>query len=273
MGTESRNPRSANLSELSAAEIVKLMNEEDRRVCDAVSECIEDIGRIAEVYADTLKNGGRVFYLGAGTSGGLALLDAAEMPPTFGVSEDTVIALTAEEGINYTNDAEDSTFRAEEKLKEFKCGENDLVIGVAASGSTTFVLEGLRYAKSVGAKTAAVACNKNTRIGEIADYKAEADTGAEVLTGSTRLKAGTAEKMILNMLSTAAMVRFGKVYSNFMVDVKPMNAKLVKRARSIVMEVTGCDEAAAQAAMEQANGHCKTAIEIINSNQDRTGGY
>ena len=272
MATESRNQRSLNLSEMSAAQIVRLMNEEDQRTIDAVRECLDEIAVIAEVYAATLKQGGRVFYLGAGTSGGIAMLDAAEMPPTFGVDDHTVIALTAEDRISYTTDDEDSTEKAKQQLMNWHCGNKDLVIGIAASGSTPYVREGLLYAKQAGAKTAAVACNKNSVIGTIADYKAEADTGAEILTGSTRLKAGTAEKMILNMLSTAAMTLCGKVYSNFMVDVKPMNAKLIKRALSIVMEVTGCDETTARNAIEQADNHCKTAIEIIQHNKMNEGG-
>ena len=263
MSTESRNPRSVHLSEMSTEEIVRLMNEEDAAVLSAVNRCIPAIAQIADVYAETLKNGGRVFYLGAGTSGGLALLDTAEVPPTFGLTPDHVIALTAEDGINYTTDDEDSRSKAEEQLRMHGCNDNDFVIGVAASGSTPYVVEGLRYAKSTGAKTAAVVCNTGSVMKDIADYCAEAVTGPEVLTGSTRLKAGTAEKMVLNMLSTAAMVRLGKVYSNYMVDVKPMNEKLVRRARNIVMEVTGCDETQAAEAMEASNNHCMSAIRLI----------
>ncbi len=263
MSTESRNPRSEHLSEMSTEEIVRLMNEEDAAVITAVNRCIPEIAAIADRYAETLKNGGRVFYLGAGTSGGLALLDAAEVPPTFGLSPDRVIALTAEQGINYTTDEEDSLNRAKEQLQAHGLTEKDYVIGVAASGSTPYVAEGMRYAKSCGAGTAAVVCNTGSVMAEIADIAAEAVTGPEVLTGSTRLKAGSAEKMILNMLSTAAMVKLGKVYSNFMVDVKPMNKKLVKRAVSIIMEVTGCDEACAREAMEASGNHCMSAIRLI----------
>ena len=268
MSTESRNPRSEHLSEMSTEEIVRLMNEEDAAVITAVKRCVPEVAAIADMYAETLKNGGRVFYLGAGTSGGLALLDAAEVPPTFGLSPEHVIALTAEEGINYSTDDEDSLHRAKEQLQAHGCNERDLVIGVAASGSTPYVVEGMRYAKSCGAKTAAVVCNAGSVMKEIADVAAEAVTGPEVLTGSTRLKAGTAEKMILNILSTAAMVRLGKVYSNFMVDVRPMNQKLVKRAMSIVMEVTGCDEAAAAEAMKASDNHCMSAIRLIQGKSE-----
>ena len=272
MSTETRNPRSLNLSEMSAVEIVQLMNEEDRSVAEAVSACADSIARMAEVYAETIRNGNRVFYLGAGTSGGLALLDAAEMPPTFGISADTVIALTAEEGIDYTGNAEDSQSKAVEQLKAYGLCSNDFVIGLAASGSTPYVVEGLRYAKTVGAVTAAIACNEESVIGSLADYKAEVLTGPEVLTGSTRLKAGTAEKMILNMLSTTAMVLNGKVMSNFMVDMKPSNAKLMKRAISIVTEVTGCEKTQAEAAMHSTGNHVKSAIEYIMQVQNRRGG-
>ena len=270
MGTESRNPKSIHLSEMETADIVRLMNEEDETVIHAVRACINEIAALTDCYARTINGGGRVFYLGAGTSGGLALIDAAEVPPTFGMSPDRVIALTAEEAISYTNDAEDSTQKARAQLESHHCGSGDLVIGIAASGSTPYVAEGLRYAKSVGALTGAVACNKDSVIGKIADYKVEADTGAEVLTGSTRLKAGTAQKMILNMMSTAAMVKCGKVMSNYMVDVQAMNAKLVKRATSIVMELTGCDAETANEAMRRNDNHAKRAIEWIQ-NKETTG--
>lgn len=272
MGTETRNPKSLGLSEMNAAEIVRLMNEEDRSVAEAVRACADSIARIAEVYADTVRRGNRVFYLGAGTSGGLAQLDAAEMTPTFGLPADTIIALTAEENMDYTGNAEDSALRAVEQLKAHHLNRNDLVIGLAASGSTPYVVEGLRYAKETGAVTAAIACNEHSVIGQLADDKAEVLTGPEVLTGSTRLKAGTAEKMVLNMISTAAMVLNGKVMSNFMVDMKPSNTKLIKRAKSIVMEVTGCEEAEAEEAMRNADNHCKTAIGLIQQNQGRKGG-
>ncbi len=271
MSTEDRNPRSLRLGEMTSEEIVRLMNEEDAEVLSAVKRCLPQAAEIAEKYAETLRGGGRVFYLGAGTSGGIALLDAAEVPPTFGMPPDRVIALTAENGICYTTDDEDNTKRAKEQLREHQCSSKDMVIGIAASGSTPYVVEGIRYARECGAVTAGVVCNYNTQIKKLADITAEAVTGPEVLSGSTRLKAGTAEKMILNMLSTAAMVRLGKVYSNFMVDVRPMNAKLVKRALSIVMQVTGCDEETARIAMEASGNHCKTAIEKIKAETDRKG--
>ena len=180
--------------------------------------------------------------------------------------------LTAEENMDYTGNAEDSALRAVEQLKAHHLNRDDLVIGLAASGSTPYVVEGLRYAKETGAVTAAIACNEHSVIGQLADDKAEVLTGPEVLTGSTRLKAGTAEKMVLNMISTAAMVLNGKVMSNFMVDMKPSNTKLIKRAKSIVMEVTGCEEAEAEEAMRNADNHCKTAIGLIQQNQGRKGG-
>ena len=263
MGTESRNPNSMNLSELSALEIVRLMNQEDAAVLTAVGECVERIAEASQCYSETLRNGGRVFYLGAGTSGGLALIDAAEVPPTFGLSDDKVIALTAEDGIYYTTNDEDDPDKAERQLREHNLTSNDFVIGLASSGSTPYVLHGLKYATSIGAKTASVACNKNSLIGQVADIAIEADTGPEVLTGSTRLKAGTAEKMILNMLSTSAMVSLGKVVSNFMVDVKPMNEKLQKRAKSIIIQITGCGEAEAEAALRQCNDSVSQAIRLI----------
>ena len=263
MITESRNPRSMHLSELSAEEIVRLMNEEDAAVLSAVRACIPAIAETAELYAKVLSENGRVFYLGAGTSGGIAMLDAAEIPPTFGFPEGRVIALSAEDGIRYLSDDEDNTHKAEEQLSRYHCGADDLVIGIAASGSTPYVAEGLRYARSIGASTAGIVCNRDSVIKTIAGITIEAVCGPEVLTGSTRLKAGTAQKMILNMLSTAAMVRLGKVRSNFMVDVRPMNAKLVKRALSIIREVTGCDEATAEQALRESGNDTRAAVDRI----------
>lgn len=263
MGTESRNPRSMGLSAMGTEEILQLMNEENKNAVRAVEACIPQIAALAELYAETLSAGGRVFYLGAGTSGGLALLDAAEMPPTFSLSEDAVIALPAEKDMRFLTADEDDPALAARRLAERGCGPGDLVIGIAASGSTPYVAEGLRYARSAGAKTAAVACNPGSLIGQIAELAIEADTGPEVLTGSTRLKAGNAQKMILNMISTAAMVRLGKVRSNLMVDMRPTNAKLERRARAMVMELTGCGEDRAAQALSECGGSVGKAVDRI----------
>ncbi|MBQ7736807.1 MAG: N-acetylmuramic acid 6-phosphate etherase [Oscillospiraceae bacterium] len=249
MGTESRNPRSMGLSDMGTKEILRLMNEENENAVRAVEACLPEIAALSDLYAEVLRAGGRVFYLGAGTSGGLALLDAAEMPPTFSLAEDVVIALPAEKDMRFLTADEDDPALAARRLAERGCSAGDLVIGIAASGSTPYVAEGLRYARSAGAKTAAVACNPGSLIGQLADVAIEADTGPEVLTGSTRLKAGNAQKMILNMISTAAMVKLGKVRSNLMVDMRPTNAKLVRRACSMIVELTGCSEAEAEAAL------------------------
>ena len=251
------------LSDLGTAEILRLMNEENENAVRAVEACLPAVAALSDLYAEVLRTGGRVFYLGAGTSGGLALLDAAEMPPTFSLPENAVIALPAEEGMRFLTADEDDPALAARRLAERGCAAGDLVIGVAASGSTPYVAEGLRYARSVGAKTAAVACNPDSVIGKLADIAVEADTGPEVLTGSTRLKAGNAQKMILNMVSTAAMVKLGKVRSNLMVDMIPTNAKLVRRARSMITELTGCSEAEAAEMMEACGGSVSAAVDRI----------
>ncbi len=260
MRTEDRNPETMNLSEMSAQEVVDVMNRFDASIAEKVRESRTEIAEAAEVYAKTIRSGGRVFYLGAGTSGGLALLDAAEVPPTFGIKEDVVIALTAEDGIRYLSDDEDDPEKAVRQLQAHQCTEDDFVIGVAASGSTPYVLAGLRYAKRLGAATAAIVCNENTPMEEIADITMKAVTGAEVLTGSTRLRAGTAEKMILNMLSTAAMVLLGMTWSNLMVNVVPMNEKLVRRAVSIICAAAGCTPETAAEALDQNGGSVRKAI-------------
>ena len=269
MRTEDRNPETMNLSEMSAQEVVDVMNRFDATIAEKVRESRQEIAAAAEVYARTIRGGGRVFYLGAGTSGGLCLLDAAEVPPTFGVKEGVVIALTAEEGIRYLSDDEDDPEKAVKQLTAHQCTEQDFVIGVAASGTTPYVLAGLRYAKEIGAKTAAIVCNENTPMEETADITMKALTGAEVLTGSTRLRAGTAEKMILNMLSTTAMVLLGMTWSNLMVNVVPMNEKLVRRAISIITEASGCTEDEAALALDRYGGSVRRAITHLIESKDK----
>lgn len=269
MRTEDRNPDTMNLSEMSAQEVVDVMNRYDETIAEKVRASRKEIAEAAELYARVIRNGDRVFYLGAGTSGGLALLDAAEVPPTFGLKEGTVIALTAEDGIRYLSDDEDDPEKAVSKLKEHGCNENDFVIGVAASGSTPYVLAGMKYARSLGAKTAAIVCNENTPMEEAADLTMKALTGAEVLTGSTRLRAGTAEKMILNMLSTAAMVLLGMTWSNLMVNVIPMNEKLVRRAVSIITQAAQCNEEEAEAALSETEGSVRKAIVSLIESKEK----
>ena len=266
MTTESRNTNTMHLDTMTALEVVTVMNREDEKVPQAIARVLPQIARVAELARDAIAAGGRVIYMGAGTSGRLGVLDAVECPPTFGVPYGTVIGLVAS-GANAFDrpieDAEDDPEEGRRDLQAVGFNEKDLLIGIAASGRTPYVLGGLALGKELGCRTAAIVCNANSPMAAAAEIAIEVFPGPECVTGSTRLKAGTCQKLILNMISTAAMVLCGKVYQNLMVDVEPSNAKLVVRARHIVMEATGCNQAAAEAALTQAGGHAKTAITMI----------
>lgn len=264
--TETRNRNTMNLDIMSSFEIVKAMNDEDRNVPSAIEKALDRIASAVDEIVKTFKNGGRLFYIGAGTSGRLGVLDASECPPTFGVNHDMVIGIIAGGDSALRNPiegAEDSFELCQKDLENYQFSENDILCGIAASGRTPYVIGGLRYARSIGAKTIAVACNIDSEIGREADIAIEVTPGPEILTGSTRLKAGTCQKLILNMLTTASMVRMGKAYQNLMVDVVQSNEKLVSRARKIVMEATGCDMNTAVSTLEKAGGSCKLAIVMI----------
>ena len=264
--TETRNRNTMNLDIMSSFEIVKAMNDEDRNVPSAIEKALYRIASAVDEIVKTFKNGGRLFYIGAGTSGRLGVLDASECPPTFGVNHDMVIGIIAGGDSALRNPiegAEDSFELCQKDLENYQFSENDILCGIAASGRTPYVIGGLRYARSIGAKTIAVACNIDSEIGREADIAIEVTPGPEILTGSTRLKAGTCQKLILNMLTTASMVRMGKAYQNLMVDVVQSNEKLVSRARKIVMEATGCDMNTAVSTLEKAGGSCKLAIVMI----------
>lgn len=266
MTTESRNPNTMELDTMSALQIVTVMNQEDEKVPLAIRPCLPQIARCAELAGQTLRSGGRLIYTGAGTSGRLGVLDAVECPPTFGVPYRTVIGLVAGGATAFDIPEEDAEDKPEEGIKDLKnigLNQTDMVIGIAASGRTPYVLGGLEYAKSLGCRTAAIVCNLHSPMATAAELAIEVSPGPECLTGSTRLKAGTCQKLILNMISTAAMVSCGKAYQNLMVDVDACNEKLVLRAKKIVMEATGCDDATAAAALAQADNHPKTAITMI----------
>ena len=266
MTTESRNPNTMELDTMSPLEIVTVMNREDEKVPLAIRACLPQIARCAELSGEALRAGGRIIYMGAGTSGRLGVLDAVECPPTFGVPYGTVIGLVAGGATAFDKPIEDAEDRPEEGIKDLKAinlQKEDILIGIAASGRTPYVLGGLEYAKALGCHTAAIVCNAKSPMAAAAELAIEVFPGPECVTGSTRLKAGTCQKLILNMISTAAMVSCGKVYQNLMVDVDPCNEKLVVRAKKIVMEATGCDESVAQAAITQAGGHPKTAITML----------
>lgn len=266
MTTETRNPHTMELDRMSELEIVTAMNQEDAKVPQAISRCLPQIAQAAAFAVEAFRSGGRMFYLGAGTSGRLGVLDAAECPPTFGVPREMVVGLIAGGDQAFTTaieGAEDSLTLAEEDLKAHDLSGRDFVVGIAASGRTPYVLGGLEYAKCLGCHTAAIACNAGSAVGRAAELAIEVDCGPEVLTGSTRLKSGTAQKLILNMISTASMVRMGKVYQNLMVDVVQTNEKLCVRAENIVMQATGVDRTEARRVIDEAGGSAKTAITMI----------
>ena len=266
MTTECRNEATMNLDTMTALEVVTVMNREDEKISLAIRPALPQIARCAELARDAIRSGGRIVYMGAGTSGRLGVLDAVECPPTFGVSPETVVGLVASGAAAFTRPdeaAEDSPEEGRKDLKSIGFRQGDLLIGIAASGRTPYVLGGLAYARELGCRTACVVCNPNSPMAAAAELAIEVFPGPECLTGSTRLKAGTCQKLILNMISTAAMVGLGKSYQNLMVDVEPSNEKLVVRARNIVMEATGCDRETAEAAMAEAGNHAKTAITMI----------
>ena len=263
MTTETRNKNTMRLDEMSSLEIVMAMNKEDATVPVAVSTVLEDIAAVVDWCVAALSDGGRIIYMGAGTSGRLGVLDAAECPPTFGVSPDLVVGLIAggeKAFIKAIEGAEDSKELGRQDLIKHNITSKDVVIGIAASGRTPYVIGGLEYANSIGCNTASLSCNKDSEIGKIAKHRIEVIVGPEVLTGSTRLKAGTAQKLILNMISTASMIGIGKCYQNLMVDVVQTNEKLNVRAQNILMEVTGLDRQEARKVLTQAGGSVKTAI-------------
>ena len=275
ISTERRNPLSAHIDELPTLEMVKIVNGEDQKVALAVEKILPEIARAVDIITDRLAKGGRLFYLGAGTSGRLGILDASECPPTYGVEPELVQGVIAG-GIpaifKAQEGAEDNPDLAKEDLAERGFGKGDVLVGIAASGRTPYVIGGLQYARKLGAATIALACSANAAIAEYADIALLPVTGAEVVTGSTRMKAGTAQKLVLNILSTVTMIKLGKVYGNLMVDVKTSNAKLEERAKNIVMEATGCSREESIAALSEARGNAKLAIFIHLTGADFAAG-
>lgn len=264
--TESINNRTNNIDEKSPSEVLKIINEEDKKVAYAVEKELPNIEKALEKIIKSFKKGGRLFYIGAGTSGRLGMLDAAECPPTFGTPYNQVIGIIAggrDALICAIEGAEDSLELGETDLKEKELTPDDVVVGIAASGRTPYVIGALKYAKKVGATTVSLSCNEKPLIGEYADVSITPIVGPEIITGSTRMKAGTAQKMVLNMLSTASMIGIGKVYGNLMVDVKPTNEKLIQRAKRIVMMATGADKDKVEKALELSGFNPKVAIVML----------
>ena len=263
LDTEKRNINTMNLDELSTVEIIAKINQEDKKIADCVEPAIAEIGKATDFAVGSIKSGGRLIYMGAGTSGRLGILDASECPPTYGVPFDMVIGIIAggDKAIRKAVEgADDSKELAVKDLKKIGFNEKDTLVGLAASGRTPYVIGGLEYARSIGAKTAAISCVQGAKISDMADAKIEVIVGAEAVTGSTRMKAGTAQKMVLNMISTTAMVKIGKVYQNLMVDVATTNEKLKVRALNIVSEATGIEKESSKKLLEDSGYDVKVAI-------------
>lgn len=266
IATEQRNPNTMNIDTLSTLDMVKLINREDHRVAEAVALVTDKIAEAVDVIAARLSTGGRLIYCGAGTSGRLGILDAVECPPTYSTDPETVQALMAGGYgaiFKAVEGAEDSKELGVTDMKSIGFSAKDVLVGIAASGRTPYVLGCMEYAKELGAPTVAVTCCPGSILDSFADIGIAPAPGPEVVTGSTRMKSGTAQKMVLNMLSTGAMIKLGKVYGNLMVDVKPSNEKLVRRCVTIVCSATDCAEAEAVEALEQCGYHPKTAIVIL----------
>ena len=270
--TEQRNPNSMHVDSLSALEIVQLMNEEDKQVPLAIEKCLPQIAQAVECIVAAFQQGGRLVYIGAGTSGRLGVLDASECPPTFGVSPEMVKGIIAggERALRHPIEgAEDSKAQVVVDLQTIQFSSKDVLVGIAASGRTPYVIGALEYAKSLGSVTVSIASNPNSAMANIVDIAIDTVVGPEVLTGSSRLKSGTAQKLVLNMLTTASMILMGKCYQNLMVDVQASNEKLKARAIRIVMQATDCDKALAEETLKQADQNAKLAIMMILSGLDR----
>lgn len=266
--TENRNINTMDIDKVSTIEMLEKINNEDKNVPLAVEKEIPQIAKLVEGAVERMRKGGRIIYIGAGTSGRLGVLDASECPPTYGVAPDLVQGVMAggEEAMFRAREgAEDSEELAIEDLKDRNLNENDIVVGIAASGRTPYVIGGLRFARENGALTASISCNKNSPISKEAEIEIAPVVGAEVVTGSTRMKSGTAQKLVLNMISTGAMIKLGKVYENLMVDVKATNEKLVERSKKIVMEATGASREDAESKLNETKFDVKLSIFMILS--------
>lgn len=266
--TEKSNYKSKNIDKKSTIEILRTMNEEDKIVAHAVEKELSNIARAVDSIIESFQNGGRLIYMGAGTSGRLGVLDASECPPTFSTDKEQVIGIIAggKEALTEAMEgAEDDTLAGEEDLKKIKLSKVDCVVGITASGNTPYVLGSIEYANSIGAITIGVSCNNNSKLTKVAEIPITPVVGPEVIAGSTRLKSGTAQKMVLNMLTTASMIGIGKVYNNLMVDLNPSNKKLIDRSKRIIMEATGIGAKEAEKYLKLSNNKPKVAIVMIET--------
>jgi len=272
IGTEQRNPRTKNIDQVETIEIVRMINEEDKTVPFAVEKALPQIASLVDAIVKALDNDGRLIYMGAGTSGRIGIIDAVECPPTYSVSPEKIQCLIA--GGEYAfikaaEGAEDSRELAVLDLKKINVNEKDIVVGITASGRTPYAVSGVEYAKKMGCVTGCITTSPNSEIAKLVDYPIEAITGSEPITGSTRMKSGTAQKLICNMLSTASMVKLGKVYENLMVDVQATNEKLVKRAQNIVVEATGVTFEEAQKYINEYGTVKKAIFSILSGIEDK----
>ncbi|MEL4016449.1 N-acetylmuramic acid 6-phosphate etherase [Dryocola clanedunensis] len=271
--TESRNPASAEIDTLPTLDMLAVINQQDKLVPVAVEATLPQIAQVVDKVVEAFGRGGRLIYCGAGTSGRLGILDASECPPTYGTPREQVVGLIAGGHpaiLQAVENAEDSREMGEQDLRDLNFNDRDVLVGIAASGRTPYVLGAMAYAKSAGATVAAISCNPGSEMSQAADIAIEPVVGAEVVTGSSRMKAGTAQKLILNMITTGAMIRSGKVYGNLMVDVEATNAKLLQRQVNIVVEATDCTPEEAQKALGECSRHCKTAILMMLSGLSAT---
>ncbi|GHU89427.1 N-acetylmuramic acid 6-phosphate etherase [Spirochaetia bacterium] len=270
--TEKRNESSNDIDSKNSFEILAIINNEDKKVPPAIEKILPEIAALVDDIVAAFKKGGRLVYIGAGTSGRLGVLDASECPPTYGVSPDMVQGLIAGGREALTKSIESAEDRRDEGIEELKgigfCAD-DVLVGITASGQAPYVLGALEYARNLGAVTGAISCNTNSKTFDLAKHRLFVDVGPEVVTGSTRMKSGTAQKLVLNMLSTAAMIRIGKVYKNLMVDLKPVNHKLILRSIRLIREVTGCSEEQARESFEASEKKPKTAIVMVLLKVDR----
>jgi N-acetylmuramic acid 6-phosphate etherase len=278
LATERRNPDTLNIDELSALEVVQKIHEADLQVASCITPALKEISIVAEKAVEAFENGGRLLYIGAGTSGRLGVLDASECPPTYGTDPKLVVGLIAGGEFalrNAIEGAEDDADLGKSDLQKENITDKDVVVAIAAPGRTPYCLGAMEYAKQQGAHTAALVCSMNSPMEKLADTSLVVVPGPEVVTGSTRMKAGTVQKLVLNMISTTSMIKWGKVYSNLMVDVQPTNEKLKQRARNIIVEATGVSEEEADQALKEQNGNTKAAIFqlITGVSADEAKGY
>lgn len=270
--TEENNENSKEIELQSSYEIVRRINEEDKKIANCINEKLESISKLIDGIIEKMNINSRIIYVGAGTSGRLGILDASECPPTYGVDKELfqgVIAGGKEAVFEAKENVEDSEFAGKEDLQNINITKDDIVIGLAASGRTPYVIGALKYANEVGALTGSISCSKNSELSKISMYPVEVIVGAEIVTGSTRMKAGTAQKMILNMISTTIMIKKGKVFSGYMIDVRPTNKKLIERAKKIIINTTKCSYEIAEEMLEKSNYNVKIAITMILLSVDK----